>query len=231
MTELLPVKGITIVGYVPGLDAPKFDTAQAKVLLTEAGYPNGFRITLHGPNDTQSITGTVRFGTPDDYADLFLPEVLAKFSRSHPMVTVDVECVGSAHLYERIKRGEMDVALVTFFDNDRQGEILRQEELRWVTSSRHATHTLPNLPLATADPGCQWRKLASDCLTAQGRSFRIAYSSPNRAMLDATVLQGLAIAAMPAISVRPGMRILTAAEGFPALNMRTGTNNNDRKHS
>jgi len=38
-------------GYVPGLDAPKVDIEQAKRLLTEAGYPNGFRITLHGPND------------------------------------------------------------------------------------------------------------------------------------------------------------------------------------
>ena len=38
-------------GYVPGLDAPKFDTAQAKALLAEAGFPNGFRVTLHGPND------------------------------------------------------------------------------------------------------------------------------------------------------------------------------------
>ncbi len=164
-----------------------------------------------------SITGTVRFGTPDDYADLFLPEVLAKFARSHPLVTVDVECVGSAHLYERIKRGEMDVALVTFFENESDGEVLRQEELRWVTSARHNTHTLPNVPLATADAGCDWRKLASDSLSAQGRPFRIAYSSSNRAMLDATVLQGLAIAATPAISVRPGMRVLTEAEGYPSL--------------
>lgn len=38
-------------GYVPGLDAPRWDTARAKALLAEAGYPNGLRITLHGPND------------------------------------------------------------------------------------------------------------------------------------------------------------------------------------
>ena len=38
-------------GYVPGLDAPKFDTAAARALLAEAGYPGGLRITLHGPND------------------------------------------------------------------------------------------------------------------------------------------------------------------------------------
>ena len=38
-------------GYVPGLDAPRFDTARAKALLAEAGYPGGLRVTLHGPND------------------------------------------------------------------------------------------------------------------------------------------------------------------------------------
>jgi len=37
--------------YVADLEAPKQDLAEAKRLLAEAGYPNGFRITLHGPND------------------------------------------------------------------------------------------------------------------------------------------------------------------------------------
>ncbi len=38
-------------GYVPGLNPPRFDTEAAKRLLAEAGFPGGFRITLHGPND------------------------------------------------------------------------------------------------------------------------------------------------------------------------------------
>lgn len=37
--------------HVPGLDAPAYDPAAARRLLTEAGYPDGFRITLSGPND------------------------------------------------------------------------------------------------------------------------------------------------------------------------------------
>ena len=37
--------------YVADLEAPKQDLEAAKKLLAEAGYPNGFRITLHGPND------------------------------------------------------------------------------------------------------------------------------------------------------------------------------------
>lgn len=37
--------------YVPDLKPDPYDPAKAKALLAEAGYPNGFRITLHGPND------------------------------------------------------------------------------------------------------------------------------------------------------------------------------------
>lgn len=37
--------------YVDGLDVPQPDPATAKALLAEAGYPEGFRITLHVPND------------------------------------------------------------------------------------------------------------------------------------------------------------------------------------
>jgi peptide/nickel transport system substrate-binding protein len=38
-------------GHVPGLAAPRPDAARARALLAEAGFPRGFRITLHGPND------------------------------------------------------------------------------------------------------------------------------------------------------------------------------------
>lgn len=37
--------------YVPDLPPPPFDPAAAKKLLAEAGFPNGLRIALHGPND------------------------------------------------------------------------------------------------------------------------------------------------------------------------------------
>ena len=37
--------------YAPDVPPPAFDAARAKALLAEAGFPNGFRITLHGPND------------------------------------------------------------------------------------------------------------------------------------------------------------------------------------
>jgi len=46
-------------GYVPGLEPPKADPDAARKLLAEAGYPDGFRITLHGPNDRYINDGRI----------------------------------------------------------------------------------------------------------------------------------------------------------------------------
>jgi DNA-binding transcriptional LysR family regulator len=163
------------------------------------------------------LSGTVRFGTPDDYADFFLPEVMSRFSRSHPQVTVDVVCLPSLRLQEMISHGELDMALVTFGRLASDGEVIRREELVWVTSQKHAAHTHDTIPVAVADSGCAWRKVATDALDQSGRKHRIAYTSGNRMAIDAAVLQGLAVATMAEMSLRPGMRILRAADGFPPL--------------
>lgn len=45
--QLLPPGG---VGFVPDIEVPTVNVEEARRLLAEAGYPDGFRITLHGPN-------------------------------------------------------------------------------------------------------------------------------------------------------------------------------------
>lgn len=40
-----------IAGYVDGIKAPKYNPEKAKELLKEAGYPNGFSVTLDAPNN------------------------------------------------------------------------------------------------------------------------------------------------------------------------------------
>jgi peptide/nickel transport system substrate-binding protein len=46
-------------GYAPDLTVPAADAEAARRLLAEAGYPNGFRITLHGPNDRYPNDGRI----------------------------------------------------------------------------------------------------------------------------------------------------------------------------
>ena len=163
------------------------------------------------------LTGTIRFGTPDDYAEKFLPEILARFARTHPLITVDVDCVGSSELFTRVKRGEMDLALVTHGCDIVTDEPVRREQLVWVTSMRHCAHMAEVVPLAVSHAGCEWRSKVLKSLDKQQKKYRVAYSTPNSNAVNAAVMQGLAVGAMPELCVRPGMRILTEKDGFPAL--------------
>jgi len=163
------------------------------------------------------LTGTIRFGTPDDYAERFLPEILARFARTHPLITIDVDCIDSGELFSRVKRSEMDLALVTHGCDIITDEPVRREQLVWVTSMRHCAHMAEVLPLAVSHAGCEWRSKVLKALDKQQRKYRVAYSTPNSNAVNAAVMQGLAVGAMPELCVRPGMRVLTEKDGFPAL--------------
>ena len=161
--------------------------------------------------------GVVRLGTPDDYAERLLPEVLATFSRTHPMVEVDVECLPSRVLRERTQAGDLDLCLHTCQGGVLYGEVVRQEKLLWVTSPRHCAHEKELLPIAVSHPSCDWRQMALEALERAGKSYRIAYASSNSVAMNAAIMAGLAVGALPALSLRPGMRILGEADGFPQL--------------
>jgi DNA-binding transcriptional LysR family regulator len=164
------------------------------------------------------LTGTVRFGTPDDYADRFLPEILARFARTHPLVQVDVECRNTEQLLQLVGRGELDLSLITSeYANGIATETLRTEPLVWVVSQRHCPHLQPVLPVALSQVGCTWRRMTMEMLEALGRPYRIAYASSNSNAVNAAVLSGLAVGVVPQICVRPGMRTLSEEEGFPSL--------------
>src|ERR1051325_8814392 len=57
------------------------------------------------------LSGRVRLGVPDDYADRYLPEIMARFSRAYPGVELTVSCQSSVCLLERIKANEIDLAI------------------------------------------------------------------------------------------------------------------------
>jgi len=163
------------------------------------------------------LSGRVRLGVPDDYADRYLPEIMARFSRAYPGVELTVICEPSVDLLERIDANEIDLAIVTNCESKRATETFRRERLLWVTSARHSTHTEAPLPLALGRPTCSWRRIAVERLETTARSYRVLYSSSNAGAVAAAVLAGLSVSVLPESGLRPGMRVLTAAEGFPEL--------------
>jgi DNA-binding transcriptional LysR family regulator len=167
--------------------------------------------------DDSSLEGQVRIGTPDDYADRFLPEIMGRFARSNPRVELSVVCEPTINLAELIRRGHLDIALVTQCDDVRPSEIVRKEPLLWVTSASHSVHQEEILPMAFGRPTCHWRRAATDTLHQMGREHRILFTSWSATVIIAAVLSGLAVSVLPECALRPGMRVLGEADGFGPL--------------
>ncbi|WP_293867125.1 LysR substrate-binding domain-containing protein [uncultured Alsobacter sp.] len=163
------------------------------------------------------LAGRVRLGVPDDYADRYLPEILARFSRSNPKVEVTVVCEPTPMLVERIQANDLDLAIITHVETRGPAEVIREERLLWVTSQRHAAQEETPVPLALGRPTCNWRQAATERLDLIGRPYRILYASWNSNAVGAAVMAGLAVSVLPESAIRTGMRILGPQDGFPAL--------------
>ncbi|MBX3584741.1 MAG: LysR family transcriptional regulator [Rhizobiaceae bacterium] len=167
--------------------------------------------------DDRALEGTVRIGIPDDYADRFLPEIMARFARSNPRVELTVVCEPTPGLVEHLKRGNLDLAIVTHNEASASSEVVRREPLLWVSSANHATHEEKILPMAFGRPTCVWRRAACDVLERMDRDYRVLFSSFSATVITAAVLSGLAISVLPECALRPGMRVLGEADGFGLL--------------
>src|ERR1051325_11166778 len=66
-----------------------------------------------GAFSAAALSGRVRLGVPDDYADRYLPEIMARFSRAYPGVELTVLCEPSIELVELIDGNELDLAIIT----------------------------------------------------------------------------------------------------------------------
>lgn len=165
------------------------------------------------------VRGTVRLGTPDDYAMRYLPPVLNRFAQTHPAVEVDVLCLPSSDLVQRLRAGDVDLTLCSEGAEPRNwpGTTLWRGPLQWITSDRHAPHRMDPLPLALSANDCEWRRAALRTLDAGGRRYRIGYTSATLAGTHVPVLAGLAVTVSPITTLPEGLRVLRPEEGMPAL--------------
>jgi peptide/nickel transport system substrate-binding protein len=85
-------------GYTPVLKAESYDPDGARKLLAEAGYPDGFALTLHGPND--------RYVNDDQVAQA-IAQMLSRIG-----ITTRVETMPSAVYFTRANKLEFSLMLV-----------------------------------------------------------------------------------------------------------------------
>ena len=165
------------------------------------------------------VQGTVRLGSPDDYALRYLPTILKRFAETHPAVQVDVLCLPSHDLVERLRDGELDLTLCSegMQPPGWPAAALWRAPLSWITAVRHAPHRQDPLPLALAADHCNWRSSAIRALDAANRRYRIAYRSGTQIGTQAPVLAGLAVTVATTSWLPEGLRVVRPDEGLPPL--------------
>ncbi len=155
------------------------------------------------------LEGEVRFGLPEDFATVFLSEVLADFSRIHPRILLNIECDLTLKLFDRFKKKAFDLVLVKMnrpedFPN---GLNVWSEPLRWVGDPRLIEKSRP-VPLVLSPFPCVYRTAGIRSLELAGRSWRLVFTSPSYAGKVAAVRAGMGITIMPRTMIPNDLEVI-----------------------
>ncbi len=158
------------------------------------------------------LEGEVRFGLPENFASVFLSEVLADFARIHPRIFLKIECDLTLNLFDRFRRKEFDLVLVKMnqpedFPN---GLEVWSEPLRWVGDPNLVEAGKP-VPLVLAPRPCVYRSSAIKALDDAGRTWRLVLSSPSYAGAVAAVRAGMGVTVMPQTMIPQELQAIGAS--------------------
>src|SRR5436190_13274029 len=162
--------------------------------------------------------GVVRLGLPEDFARYRLTELLSDFARSRPGLRLDVRSGVSVQARRALERGELDLALFKRDAGESGGIAAWPERLQWVTSRKHPVDfDRDPLPLIMSEQGCLYRNRMIHAMEMAGRAWHMAYTSPSVLGIQAAVSAGLGVSILPDVAILPEHRVLTKADGFPAI--------------
>lgn len=166
------------------------------------------------------MAGRLCLGLPDDYGETVLPNVLKKFSESHPSVVVDVVMKESAELRRLFHDGRLDLAIISCDElqaHEGEGDVLIREPLVWIGAYGGTAHLRQPLPISMWEEGCVWRKRAVEALEKADRDYRVAYLCAHTAGQRAAVKAGMAIAPVARAFAGGEVRILGEEDGLPPM--------------
>jgi DNA-binding transcriptional LysR family regulator len=136
----------------------------------------------------EPLSGPLRVGLVQDFADTLLPGVLARFAARHDGVRLEVTVANSAALRAGLANGALEIVMCAA----RPGEVpALATPLRWFGAADLAARD--PLPLALLEPPCGYRDAALAALEQAGRRWRVVVTSPSLSGVRAAVAAGLGL--------------------------------------
>lgn len=158
------------------------------------------------------LAGEVRFGLPEDFATMFLDEVLADFINIHPNVMVHIDCDLTMNLYERFNKNDFDLVLLKMNSTEdvQNGVSVWSESLEWVGNKHTAIEGYKRkpLPLVLSPKPCVYRNRAINALEQQAIPWQLVFNSSSYASKIAAVRAGLGITVLPRTMIPADLAVI-----------------------
>ena len=165
---------------------------------------------------SRTETKLLRIGTPDDYAQLFLPAIIKEFTRVNTNVEFQIVSDLSINLSQMVEEGELDLAFVTQTEG-LHGLEISSEPLTWVARPGFDIVDDQPIKLAVFPAGCEVRRLGTQALDRAGLRWDVACSSKQFMPLRAVIAAGDAIGILPSRAVPRDLLRVGSEYGLPDL--------------
>ncbi|MEJ5976244.1 LysR substrate-binding domain-containing protein [Novosphingobium sp. PS1R-30] len=135
------------------------------------------------------FAGPARIGMVQDFAEMLLSGLLARFAELHPEAQIYSRIAGTAELLSLLEHRQLDIVLGFAANNDPHA--IANAPMAWFGKPELLAHE--TLPLAVLETPCRFREAAIRALEDAGRPYRITVETPNLTTLRAAVSAGLGI--------------------------------------
>ena len=146
------------------------------------------------------VTGkltSIRLGIVNDIAPGYISRLLTHFSIHFPKITLDMSSGDSTQLLSNMKSRMIDIALIRQPPNNRVGDPLRKERLKWVGSPDIVCRNNGVVPLILFPEGCAYREQIIQALDREKIPWKAVFSSPDIATVEAGVLSKVGLVGLP----------------------------------
>lgn len=167
----------------------------------------------------EPLSGRLAIGVPQDFAETWLPDLLARFCHLHPEVTVHVKVDRATSLLDQVARDGLDLALVWQRSGVDDREWVWRTQMLWLGHESMLERPMPErIPFVGFEAPCVFRQAAAEALDAAGLSWRQCVESPGLSGIWAALKAGLGITVRTRMGLPDSLLVLPVApEGLPAL--------------
>lgn len=179
---------------------PLLLTAEGEILLTYARKITQLNREAIDRFRHPELQGEVRFGVPEDFASVFLSDVLTEYAAQHPLILLNIECDLTLNLFERFKQKAFDLVLVKMSrpEDFPNGIDVWSEDLVWVANDEHFSwEDIETVPLVLSPHPCVHRASAISALEEMNKKWRIVFTSDSYAGKVAAVKAGMGLTVLP----------------------------------